>query len=78
MDGLEVCKAVRKLDLAAQPTMIAVTGWGRADDLERTRLAGFDDHLVKPVKPERLQAVLQTYGEKRFGNVRRVGDAPGA
>jgi signal transduction histidine kinase len=78
MDGIEVCKAVRKLDLVSQPTMIAVTGWGRADDLERTKQAGFDEHLVKPVKPERLQGVLEAYAEKLLGGARRVGDAPSA
>jgi CheY-like chemotaxis protein len=59
MDGCEVCRAVRASDMPSQPIMIAVTGWGRADDVERTKKAGFDQHLVKPVKPEQLLALLQ-------------------
>lgn len=78
MDGLAVCRAVRQLEIAAQPTMIAVTGWGRTDDLERTKQAGFDDHLVKPVKPDRLRGILRACGEKLSGNDPRVGGSPGA
>jgi CheY-like chemotaxis protein len=43
-----------------QPVMVALTGWGREDDLKRTREAGFDHHLVKPVAPEKLRKILQS------------------
>jgi signal transduction histidine kinase len=59
MDGIEVCRRVRRLSLDAQPRMVALTGWGREDDRRRTREAGFDDHLVKPVAAEKLQSVLR-------------------
>jgi signal transduction histidine kinase len=59
LDGVEVCRLVRALPADAQPVMIALTGWGREDDLRRTKEAGFDHHLVKPVSPETLQAVLR-------------------
>jgi CheY-like chemotaxis protein len=59
MDGLEVCRAVRKLELRAQPIMIALTGWGRDDDRRRTSDAGFDHHLVKPIAAEKLSDVLR-------------------
>jgi CheY-like chemotaxis protein len=58
MDGLEVCRRVRTLGLAAQPVMVALTGWGREYDRRRTKEAGFDDHLVKPVGAEKLRLVL--------------------
>ena len=38
--------------------MIAVTGWGRAEDRRRTAEAGFDVHLVKPVNADRLMQLL--------------------
>jgi signal transduction histidine kinase len=63
LDGIEVCRLVRKLPTDAQPVMVALTGWGREDDLRRTKEAGFDHHLVKPVSPEKLQAVLR--GKRR-------------
>jgi signal transduction histidine kinase len=59
VDGLEVCRTVRQLPHEAQPKMmVALTGWGRADDRARTKEAGFDDHLVKPVAGDKLRDVL--------------------
>lgn len=60
MDGIEVCRSVRGLALATQPTMVALTGWGRDDDRRRTSEAGFDHHLVKPIASDKLNAVLRT------------------
>ncbi|HEY1553183.1 MAG TPA: response regulator [Kofleriaceae bacterium] len=62
MDGLEVCRAVRRLELRAQPIMIALTGWGREDDRRRTSDAGFDHHLVKPIAADQLNDVLRRAG----------------
>jgi signal transduction histidine kinase len=59
MDGTEVCRAVRGLSIAHQPVMVALTGWGREDDRRRTREAGFDQHLVKPVTAAKLTEVLR-------------------
>ena len=38
--------------------LVAVTGYGSPDDRERSLLAGFDVHLVKPVDPDLLVGVL--------------------
>jgi len=65
MDGLEVCRRVRRFSAERQPIMVALTGWGRDDDRDRTQEAGFDLHLVKPVAPEKLQEVLRQAGERR-------------
>ena len=66
MSGLEVCQHVRALELSRQPMMVALTGWGMAEDRRRTREAGFDHHLVKPVTTESLRGVLQRRGEGAF------------
>ena len=42
----------------------AMTGWGQEDDRRKAKAAGFDHHLVKPVDPERLEAVLAAPREK--------------
>jgi signal transduction histidine kinase len=60
MDGVEVCRSVRTLELPAQPLMVALTGWGRDDDRRRTKEAGFDHHLVKPVATAKLNDLLRT------------------
>jgi len=42
----------------AELLLVAVTGWGGENDRKRTREAGFDGHLTKPVEFERLESVL--------------------
>jgi signal transduction histidine kinase len=64
LDGIEVCKRIRGLEITRQPVMIAITGWGRDDDRRRTREAGFDHHLVKPIVPDRLKELLDACGER--------------
>jgi CheY-like chemotaxis protein len=56
--GLDVCRQIRALPDGQQPVMIALTGWGREDDVRASTAAGFDHHLVKPVAPDRLHALL--------------------
>ncbi len=60
MDGYEVAKQMRNLPGLQNALMIAVTGYGQADDRARSKAAGFDHHLVKPVDPEILSALLAT------------------
>jgi CheY-like chemotaxis protein len=38
--------------------LIAVTGWGQEDDKRRSKEAGFNFHLVKPVEPAALEKLL--------------------
>jgi PAS domain S-box-containing protein len=59
IDGLETCRQLRSLALGNQIRILAVTGWGRHDDQQRTRAAGFDGHLVKPVDPAALLPLIQ-------------------
>ncbi len=58
MSGTEVCRRIRQLPLDYRPVMVALTGWGMKEDRQRTRESGFDHHLVKPVAPEALFAIL--------------------
>jgi CheY-like chemotaxis protein len=57
LDGYEVAKRVRA-EAAHQPWLIALTGWGQDDDRARTRAAGFDAHLVKPVTTDDIVRTL--------------------
>jgi PAS domain S-box-containing protein len=56
LDGYEVARRVGAEVPGVQ--LVAVTGYGQPDDLERARAAGFAVHLIKPVDPQRLQQVL--------------------
>jgi CheY-like chemotaxis protein len=66
-DGYEVCRAIRSRPWSRPMTLIAVTGWDGEDDRRRSREAGFDLHLVKPVAPE---ALLQLLAELAPGRAR--------
>lgn len=62
LDGLEVCKRIRRETWGRDMVIIAITGWGNADDFHRTQEAGFNSHLVKPVNPEEVMNLLSTMG----------------
>jgi CheY-like chemotaxis protein len=49
MDGYEVARRLRELPGCAKTRLIALTGYGQESDHDRSRRAGFEDHLVKPV-----------------------------
>jgi len=59
LDGYQVARRIRAA-LGGAPLLIAVTGYGRAEDRRLSREAGFDVHLVKPVAPEQLTAALHS------------------
>ena len=58
MDGFEIARRVRTNPTQADICLIALTGYGQAGDRITSREAGFDEHLVKPVRPETLLALL--------------------
>lgn len=60
LDGFEAARLIRKMHPAA--VIAALSGWGSEDDRRRTAEAGFDAHLVKPVKPDDLRELLARYG----------------
>ena len=58
MDGYEVARRCVRQTGGATSHLIALTGYGQSDDRQRALAAGFDDHLVKPVEPDKLAQVL--------------------
>jgi DNA-binding response OmpR family regulator len=56
IDGYDVARKLRASGYSG--TLAALTGHGLAEDRERARRAGFDHHLVKPVDPRTLEAML--------------------
>ncbi len=58
MNGYEVARAIRGRFPQPPVTLVALTGWGQADDRRRAREAGFDHHLVKPADIDALQGLL--------------------
>jgi len=62
MDGYELARRARQMPWGQEATLVAITGWGQASDLERSRRAGIDHHLVKPVAPSLLHDLLVAMG----------------
>lgn len=59
MDGHEVARRLRLLSGLQEAVLVAQTGWGQEEDRRRSRAAGFNHHLVKPVSPTALQELLR-------------------
>jgi CheY-like chemotaxis protein/anti-sigma regulatory factor (Ser/Thr protein kinase) len=57
MSGYDVARTLRATDTGSRPILVAVTGWGQADDRRRTAETGFDHHLVKPVDIATVQEI---------------------
>ena len=58
LNGYEAARGIRALPGGGDALLIALTGWGSELDRERSRAAGFDHHLVKPVDMTALRALL--------------------
>lgn len=70
MDGYDVARVMRGLPGFDGTRLFALTGYGREEDLERAREAGFDRHLIKPIDPTTLQRVLGEGAEETMNDER--------
>ncbi len=59
IDGYELARRLRALPEADAALLIAVTGYGQAEDRRRAEDAGFDRYLIKPIEFEALRSMLQ-------------------
>lgn len=57
-DGHELTRRVRALALPRRPLIVAVSGWGHAEDVARSRAAGCDLHFVKPIDVATLEGIV--------------------
>jgi CheY-like chemotaxis protein len=64
VDGYEVARQIRGALGDASPLLVALTGYGAAEQRAQALAAGFDLHLVKPVDPDRLATLLEEYPER--------------
>jgi signal transduction histidine kinase/CheY-like chemotaxis protein len=58
MSGYDLARGIRKLPCGKQTVLIAVTGWGQEKDRQLAFEAGFDHHMVKPVRFEQIEEIL--------------------
>lgn len=58
MSGYDLARGIRRLSCGQMTMLIAVTGWGQEKDRQLAFEAGFDHHMVKPVRFEQIEEVL--------------------
>ena len=63
IDGYEVARRLR--GGGSEAMLVAVTGWGQAADKARSKAAGFDEHVVKPLEPHDLPSLLAASAARR-------------
>ncbi len=65
LDGWELARRIRSLREDYRPLLVAVTGYGTPEDVERSHAAGIDAHVVKPADPELLLRLLEGHARTR-------------
>jgi two-component system, chemotaxis family, CheB/CheR fusion protein len=68
MDGFEFLRRLRELPRHEEVPVLALTGFGRPEDIERAQGAGFFSHVTKPFELETLMGVLQKLPKRRHSN----------
>ena len=58
LNGYDLARRLLALPQARGITLIAQTGWGRDEDRELSRQAGFQHHLIKPIDHQLLEKLL--------------------
>lgn len=65
INGYEAARQIRAQPWGARVLIVALTGWGMNEDKARSRAAGFDQHLVKPVDPNEIEVMLAQFAKTR-------------
>ena len=68
MDGNEVARRLRERPEIEGTLIVALTGWGQESDVERSRGAGFDHHLVKPVDLDVILELITNRGGRTMNS----------
>src|SRR5262249_7809876 len=72
ISGHDLARRLREDHELRDMRLVALTGYGQEEDRRRSREAGFDEHLTKPVSLSRLREVLHCHN----GNGKPAGSAP--
>lgn len=68
LNGYEAARLIRQLPKGKEINLIALTGWGQQEDRERSKEAGFDGHMVKPVDHVELMEWLEKISKAKNGS----------
>jgi PAS domain S-box-containing protein len=61
MNGYEVAQRIRQTEWGCRALLLAVTGWGQKEDVQRAVKAGFSSHMTKPADPERVERLVREF-----------------
>ncbi len=75
LDGYQVARLLRATPHGQRVRLVALTGYGMPADRQKSREAGFDDHLIKPVDPAALRALIEEGGDGVVAAPAADGDA---
>ncbi len=64
MDGYELARRLRTTSTGRAAVLVAHTGYGQAEDMVKSRMAGFDHHLVKPLDVDKLWNLLREVSDR--------------
>jgi PAS domain S-box-containing protein len=64
MNGYETAQHIRQQPWGQSMMLVALTGWGQDEDKQRTKEAGFDEHLVKPAEISELRRLFSLVGQR--------------
>ena len=64
MDGYDTARRIRGQGWGDQAMLVALTGWGHQEERDRTKAAGFDAHLLKPVGEELFQELARIRAQR--------------
>jgi signal transduction histidine kinase len=67
LNGYETCRMIREQAAGAGRTLVAVTGWGQPQDVQKARDAGFDRHMVKPLDIDELVKLIDARAARSGG-----------
>ncbi len=69
LNGYDTCRRMREQPWGKGMFLIALTGWGQAEDRRRADEAGFNLHMVKPVDPDVLMKLLASWSREHGGRL---------
>ncbi len=64
LDGYDIAQEIRQTEQTKSIFLIALSGYGRPEDKERSKIAGFDSHFVKPTNFDELLELLNNFDGK--------------
>jgi CheY-like chemotaxis protein len=67
LNGYDAARLIREQPWGKPMILVALTGWGQEEDKRRSREAGFDAHMTKPVDPQSLVKFLGFVGSRKQG-----------